>query len=209
MTNADKFILNSYINLIDGLADFLGESYGLCLYRFEAEQSELIVQRNNLNCGTSLSLAELLSFSSGSISELVKKKYIIQFFKNSEGKSFRAVTILIQGTSTRPIGFLRIIFDLDTPLSKLIPCITDFESEPHIHQPSLNQEYDIILDLVCQIRDEVNSDNSILPSLKNKEIIRRCKLKGIFQIKNSVANVAEILKISKNTVYLHLKSLEK
>ncbi len=59
-----------------------------------------------------------------------------------------------------------------------------------------------------QIRDEVEQDIHILPSLKNKEIIKRCSSQGIFQIKSAVTSVAKILNISKNTVYLHLKSLE-
>ena len=59
-----------------------------------------------------------------------------------------------------------------------------------------------------EILDEVEQDIHILPSLKNKEIIKRCSSQGIFQIKSAVTSVAKILNISKNTVYLHLKSLE-
>ena len=43
---------------------------------------------------------------------------------------------------------------------------------------------------------------------KNKELIRILHEKGFFYMKNSVPKVAAALGISKNTVYLHLRSIE-
>ena len=47
----------------------------------------------------------------------------------------------------------------------------------------------------------------MLPSLRNREIIAILNDGGIFQIKESVALVAQALSISKGTVYLHLRTL--
>lgn len=57
-------------------------------------------------------------------------------------------------------------------------------------------------------RNQVMSNNSIAAVNKNKELIRILHEKGFFYMKNSVPKVAEALGISKNTVYLHLRSIE-
>ena len=44
---------------------------------------------------------------------------------------------------------------------------------------------------------------------KNKEIVKRAYEKGIYNLKDSVQITANILMMSKNTVYMHLRNLEK
>ena len=53
------------------------------------------------------------------------------------------------------------------------------------------------------------ADSSVTCSNKNKEIISLLSQKGIFNMKDAVLKVAAGLGISKNTVYLHLRNLEK
>ena len=67
---------------------------------------------------------------------------------------------------------------------------------------------ELVESMTEQIRDEVMEDMRIASVNKNKEIIQRLEEKGIFKVKESVAKVSEILGISKNTVYLHLRNLE-
>ena len=52
-------------------------------------------------------------------------------------------------------------------------------------------------------------DSAISSINKNKEIIFRLYQQGIFNLKDAVITIAEALGISKNTVYLHLRNLEK
>ena len=56
---------------------------------------------------------------------------------------------------------------------------------------------ELLTRVVEQIRDEVEQDIHILPSLKNKEIIKRCSSQGIFQIKSAVTSVAKIQHLQK------------
>ena len=48
--------------------------------------------------------------------------------------------------------------------------------------------------------DEINVSN------KNKIIIYKLDDYGIFNIKDSIPKVADLLEISKNTVYMHLRN---
>ena len=51
-------------------------------------------------------------------------------------------------------------------------------------------------------------DKGISTANRNKEIISRLYKKGVYNMKDAVSRTAEILGISKNTVYLHLRNLE-
>lgn len=53
------------------------------------------------------------------------------------------------------------------------------------------------------------ADPGISFSNKNKEIIQRLYQKHVYNLKNAVIKTAQHLNISKNTVYLHLRNIEK
>lgn len=65
---------------------------------------------------------------------------------------------------------------------------------------------DMILSSFNAAKEKVMNDSSITPSNKNKAIVWLLADNGIFKIKDSVAKVSDLLGISKNTVYLHLRS---
>ena len=54
----------------------------------------------------------------------------------------------------------------------------------------------------------MEADDRIPQYLKNKEIVTILFHQGIFKLKNAVQLISEALKISKNTVYLHIRGLE-
>ena len=60
-----------------------------------------------------------------------------------------------------------------------------------------------------EAREQVMNDASILPSMRNKEIIRLLQNRHVFELKNAVELVANHLGISVNTVYFHLRNLTK
>ena len=66
-------------------------------------------------------------------------------------------------------------------------------------QKKLEEETQKLTDKYVKMIDDTCAD-------KNKEIIARLYSKGFFKLKNSVVECAEALGISKNTVYLHIRS---
>ena len=68
---------------------------------------------------------------------------------------------------------------------------------------------DTISQAIVAARTQVMHDPSIPAVNKNKELIRILHDKGIFSIKNAIKQVADTLGISRNTVYLHLRSITK
>ena len=67
---------------------------------------------------------------------------------------------------------------------------------------------ELIGNAVAEVRRQVEADETVTASNKNKEMIRRLEAKGIFNLKDGVAKAAQALRISKNTVYLHLRNLK-
>ena len=62
-------------------------------------------------------------------------------------------------------------------------------------------------DPVLTILGDGATDEAIAPSLKNRAIVSELYEKGIFSLKDSVVRIAQLLGISRNTVYLHLRNL--
>ncbi len=60
-----------------------------------------------------------------------------------------------------------------------------------------------------EIKKIVYNDLSISASNKNKEIVSLLYQRGIFNLKDSVITISEQLGISKNTVYMHIRNLNK
>ena len=54
----------------------------------------------------------------------------------------------------------------------------------------------------------VIEDKEITSANRNKEIIQRLYQKGVYNMKDAVIRTAEMLGISKNTVYMHLRNME-
>ena len=67
---------------------------------------------------------------------------------------------------------------------------------------------DTVFEKLDQAKATVFADPRISSVNRNKEIIRLVHEQGIFKMKNAVPKVAQELGVSKNTVYLHLRSLK-
>ena len=136
--------------------------------------------------------------------------HISYYTHNKKGEPLKSSTITIEGTNGKVIGLLCINFYLNTSvetfLSGFLPRAADhsFESENYADNPQ-----ELVNRAVTAAQAKVEADQSILPSLKKREVIAQLEEQGIFQFKESVPLVADILGLSRNTVYLHLRNLRK
>ena len=211
LTDTDRQILLSYRNLVRGLEDYLGDAYEIVLHSLESMENSVIAIANGHHTGRTEGspITDLALNMLNSIQEQ-DNGFISYFSKNRNGEPLRSSTIVIYGENHRAIGLLCINFYLNTPLYNIVRDFTNDTKETDAELPETfaSNVEDLLVRIVEQVRTEVEQSPLIQPSLKNKEIIRRCHAQGVFKIKNAVSSVADILNISKNTVYLHLKSLE-
>ena len=195
LTTLDKKILHSYCQTLDGLSRYLGNgrTEGAPITDLALKMLEQIRREEENDHG------------------------VIYFSTNVKGEPLKSTTIPIKGEKDRIIGLLCINFYMNTTMADFfqnfaVPGQTDSIgtlSTGQIHETFSQNSSDLLNQTIQTVRQEVLMDSSISSSNKNKEIIFRLYQQGIFNLKDAVVTIADALGISKNTVYLHLRNLEK
>ena len=211
LSETEKLILESYKTMMDGLSAYLGDCYELVLHSLEDLDHSVVKIINGHYTGrtegapiTDLALTMLESLSQD------KKLEVRPYFNQKNGGTLKSVTIPVVGERERIVGLLCINFHMELPFASFIAEFMARPSASENPQETFSSHSDgVIFSILSDVKAAVYSDSSVSSNNKNKEIIRRLSQKGIFKMKDSVANVAENLGISKNTVYLHLRNNEK
>ena len=212
-SSTDRIILESYAGLMGGLADYLGPGFEIVLHSLEDMSKSVIAIVNGHYTGrkigspaTDLALDMLSKIESNASND-----YISYFNTNKSGEPLRSTTIAIRGENNKVIGLLCMNMYLNTPVFNIVEnWFNSSAITPNNATENLAENADELLaDILHQVQQDVYTDNSIYQSNKNKEIIARLYSRGIFRLKDAVITVAKQLHISRNTVYMHLRNLEK
>lgn len=212
LTNTDRIILNSYRSMLDGLADYLGSGFEFVLHSLEDFDQSVIKIINGQHTGRKLG-APITDLALNMLSKIQNENldgHVAYESKNKKGSPLRSTTIVIYGEKHRIIGLICINFYIDTPLSQ---CFPFFETANKLTNSLVSENFaDDVDTLVKSALDEakalVEADQSIPSSLRNKEIVSILHQQGLFKIKDAVIKVASLLQISKNTIYMHLRSIK-
>lgn len=211
-TPADYLILESYKGLCDGLAGYLGPGYEIVLHSLEDFENSVVYIINGEYTGrkigspiTSLALNMLNKIQTNANNE----GHISYFTTNRRGEPLKSSTITIKGEKNKIIGLLCINLYLNTPLYSFISSFNDsgIEKKEDLAENFVDDTDELISKAFYDAQRTVLLDSTISSSYQNKEIISILYDQGIFNLKDSVSKAAEMLHISKNTVYLHLRNL--
>lgn len=212
-TVVDSMILNSYKTVLKGLSSYLGSGYEIVLHSLEDLDHSVIAIFNGERTGRTVGapITDLALQMLARIEDENAQDSINYFNCRSEKETFKSATILIRGERDRAIGLLCINFDLNMPLSTLIQQMNpDVAVRPaRVMETLVDHSDDLIASMVNETSAAVCADPDILPSNRNKEIVRRLYDRGIFKMKDAVVKVADLLGLSRNTVYMHLRNIEK
>ena len=181
LSDIDKQILESYKTMVDGLANYLGPSSEVVLHSLEDYNRSVVKIANGHHTGRKIG-APITDIALKMLSEIKNSDDKIcktYYTRSKTGNSLKSNTTAIYGENGRIIGLLCMNLNLDTSFGEFIKSFF----------PGKDQ----------------NTQNHN----ENNEIIKRLYDKGIFNIKDSPNLVADYLKISKNTVYLHLRNYSK
>lgn len=213
LTKNDKLIMQSYCKMIEGLSDYLGSAYEIILHSLEDYHHSVICIQNGYHSGrsvgapiTDLALNMLKQIDDNGISAI--GFYTSYNARNNAGERLKSSTIPIVGDNNRVIGILCINLYLDSPFSEIIQSLIGSKSEQPRNENYATNINDAITEAVMEAKNQVMFNSSIAAVNKNKALIQILYDKGIFNIKDSVVRVAKILGLSKNTVYLHLRSVK-
>lgn len=211
LTKQDLAILESYKSTVRALAAYLGDAYEIVLHNLGNPENSVIEIANGFHTGrvvgapiTDLAVSWLEKLQNGD-ENINQYSY---FSKNKLGEPLKSSTIAIRGSQNRIIGLLCINLYLGTPfinlVSNLIPQETSiFASENFATSPETVERE------LKKAKEQILSNPSVPAAQQKKEIIRILHHHKVFDIKNSVEQVANELDISINTVYFHLRNIAK
>lgn len=130
---------------------------------------------------------------------------------NKKGQLMRSTTIPLFTGESEIIGFLCINLNLEMPLSSLAKFFSPQEGgEDSPVQESLFESKDELLNqMIHKTITQVKGDATVSSQTKNKSIILQLAKRGFFEVKGSVALLAEVLGVSTDTIYLHLRERTK
>jgi len=212
LTARDHVVLESCKCLVDGLSKYFGNGYEIVLHSLEDCDHAAIKVINGYHTGRSEG-APITDLAVSMLTQLrdspaENANGIVYFSKNRNGEPLKSTTIPILGDKNRIIGLLCINFYLNTPFQSIVENYTPSATATESYEQYSETFDGMIEKTVSRIREEVFASQEILFDNKHKEIIRILSDQGIFKIKGSVQRVADLLSISKNTVYLHLRHIK-
>ena len=210
LSPTDKVILESYKILVDGLSAYLGEGYEIILHSLE-DLDHSVIKIINGHYTERCEGAPITDLALTMLEDLNRRSSleVKAYFNHKSGKTLKSVTIPVVGEQRRIIGLLSINFHMDISVFNLLTQFLPNEASNISSSETFNKNADgLLISALEDAKAQIYGDKSVNASNKNKEIIRLLYQRGIFNIKDAVASVAEDLGISKNTVYLHLRNIQ-
>ncbi len=214
-TIIDTMIIESYKAVVDGLSEYLGKNYEIVLHSLHNLDNSVVYIKNGFHTGRTIG-APITNMALEMLSKIDKDSSndVTYFTKNKNGEPVKSSTIAIRGENQKIIGLLCINFFLNASFLDVISEFYDAEfterkdSHKHIYESFSDDPTQLIVKAVKESADEIDAHPEISTTQRNKAIIALLEEKNIFKLKNAVGIVANELKISKNTVYMHLRSNE-
>ncbi|WP_372751660.1 transcriptional regulator [Labilibaculum sp.] len=129
----------------------------------------------------------------------------------ADGRKIKASTAFIRDDKNYVIGALCINYDISM-MESIQTFINDFKlTAATIERESKPDAYESVTDTTNQLIKRIigNADIKCLKRKGKISLIQFMKEKGVFQIKGSIDMVAELMNISKVTVYSYLDEVKK
>lgn len=213
LTEKDKAILNSYIAVAEGTAEFWGENCEVVIHNLSRLDASVMKIVNGHLSGRQIGspISEVtLSFVNKMLAN-PGLRHVTYFAKNKRGDAFKASISAIEGENGNIIGLFCINFYLTASLLSLLQNFTPSTKteNDNISETFVENAEELMLNALEEAKKSVYDNLSISSSNKNKEIVSILYQKGIFNLKDSVITIANHLGISKNTVYMHIRNMNK
>lgn len=220
-TSPDKLIIDSYKTTMEGLAAYYGEAFEFVLHDLTDLDHSIVKIINGFHSGRKEG-APITDLALSLLEEIRKTEaenrgrdspagpFVSYVSKSKFGKPVRSSTIVIFGENQRAIGLLCVNLYLDSPLSMVLQnfSLLSQSDSDYITENFSADSNELISRALEKVKEAVNADTSVPQHQKNKAIVTLLYRQGIFKLKNAVQIISGDLEISKNTVYLHIRSLE-
>lgn len=203
--NTNKFI-ERYIPMVKGIAATFGSNCEVVLHDFSDLQNSIVAIENGRVTGRD-STSPMTDHSLQQVKTGNTEKDIINYSgKGTDGRTIKSTTMFIRDDSDKVIGCLCINFDV-TELSlakRVLNELLDFGEETVKANDSSKKINDVLSELVQSQIDVIGKPISYLNKEEKVIIVNRLDVQGVFLIKGAIDYVADILCVSRYTIYNYL-----
>ncbi|MEH6943191.1 helix-turn-helix transcriptional regulator [Bacillus sp. JJ722] len=217
----DNELFQHYQNIMNYLGEVMGPNYEFVLHVLNPNGGSHIghIVNGDLS-GRSLN-APLTNYAQKLINEKVylNKDYVADYVgEGPRGKKFRSSTLFIKDREGQLQGLLCINFDADVyrkvakdvlKLANLSLDIEHIEMKTEKEQP-VEKLYDNVRNIIYTVidKDILESSAQLSPDQK-KLAISKLKEHGVFDIKGTINEVADIMRMSESSVYRYLQMISR
>ena len=210
LTKRDYEILDAMTNVIDGIATMFGEYTEVALHSLDVDSPGIykiangqITERQEGAPITNLALMKLKDGKDVSDSYLTK---------TTSGRTLRSITTIVRNPQGKPIGLLCINVDMDAPiqsfLQTMLPAGSNMQGVSNSPETFAQNLDETITSTIDSVKTEILNNPDIAPSKRNREVVTRLQELGIFKYKDSILLAANVLGISRDTIYLYLREMD-
>lgn len=202
LTDEERHLIASFEPAVAALSALFGPGCEVVLHAFDSLHASVIKIANGHITGRQEG-APVTDFALDKLQSAAGSQWSSYFSRTREGSLLKSSSITISNREGKPIGMLCVNFSLDTPLGSLL----DTFAPPAVPTAHGTETFaSSVDDLVAQVIAKVDRDPGLGSSVRNKAIVHRLYDMGIFEIKDAAQLVAELLGISRHTVYLHIRN---
>ncbi|WP_301098466.1 transcriptional regulator [Otariodibacter sp.] len=206
-SDQDHAILASYFPVVDGIAALIGEYCEIVLHSLEFLEHSAIYIVNGHNTDRKIG-SPITDRALWSLHHMQTDSVSKPYFTRSKGDVLmKSITIAIRNGKQHVIGLICININLDIPISQFLSTfIAPQESDDQVNFASSVE--DLVMQTIENTIEEIQNDKHVANNNKNRQIVTNLFERGIFDIKDSINQVAERLNISRHTVYLYIRQIK-
>lgn len=206
MKNSVHPIIKRYMPMAKGIAGTFGSNCEVVLHDFTDLNDSIVVIENGHVTGrdasSSMSDHSLQQVKAGN----TEKDTINYSGKGADGRTIKSTTMFIRDDEDKVIGCLCINFDATefAIAKKALEELLDFGQEPAKEDKSSKKINDVLREVVQSKIDDIGKPVAYLNKDEKVKIVHQLDGQGVFLIKGAIDYVADILCVSRYTIYNYL-----
>lgn len=199
-------IMKRYIPIVKGIAGTFGSNCEVVLHDFSDLNHSIVTIENGEVTGrdsnSSMTDHSLQQVKAGN----TQKDTINYSGKGSDGRTIKSTTMFIRDEEGKVIGCLCINFDVTefAIAKRALSELLDFGGEPIKADKSSKKINDVLSEVVQTKIDEIGKPVAYLNKDEKVKIVNQLDGQGVFLIKGAIDYVADILCVSRYTIYNYL-----
>jgi predicted transcriptional regulator YheO len=203
--------LKKFIPIVNAIAHTFGKNCEVILHDLTNPQSSVMYVINGHVTGREVGHSFHHLITQVLLSNKFQNDFVANFkTETADNRMIKSTTALIRNSFDEVIGSICINFDL-THIEVLKDFMDDFSSFDQGTVQKNVEQYDSVMEIVDKLIDRMIDKDQVDQMDRNQklQLVKFMNDKGVFLIKGLVEKVADLLKVSKVTMYSYLDEVKK